>query len=155
MPPRVRVWDWIGALVTCCLLPNHMNYIVLVLSFSRCDNIHLSSSLMHVVIRGICTAHDAAGVRMGSSVSSAYECGVIPWQWVIPITLVVYSRNNTGPRTLPCGMPQTIAVFVDCFPLKLTVWVCCEMKDNKQSNRNKELLLRFADSFNCFQSICL
>ena len=105
-PWRVGVWYRICAFVTCCLLPNHMDCVLFVFSFSRFD-IHLSSSSMHAVIRGICVTHDEAGVWMESCVSSAYESGVIQWRRAISITSAAYSRNNTGPRTLPCRTPQT------------------------------------------------
>ena len=97
------------------------NAFCFVLSFNRFDDIHLSISSMHAVIRGTYVTHDEAGAWMESCMSSAYECGVIPCRRAISITSAVYSRNNTGPRTLPCGTPQTTADFVDCFTLKLTI----------------------------------
>ena len=82
-------------LAVCC--PNHMNCVLFVFSFSRFDDIHLSSSSMHAVICGTYVTHDEAGVWMKSYVSSAYECGVIPWRRAISITSAAYSRNY-GPH---------------------------------------------------------
>ena len=44
-----------------------------------------------------------------------YECGVIPWRWIISVTSAVYSRNNTGPRTLPLEMRKQLLTLLNIY----------------------------------------
>ena len=46
-------------------------------------------------------------------VSSAYDWPYSPWSCIIVSTSAVYSRNDSGPSTLPCGTSQTTAKVVD------------------------------------------
>ena len=61
--------------------------------------------------------------------SSAYECTRIQCQWVMPITLEVYKMKRIGPRTLPCGTPQSTGDLLYWPPVNFTLCVRSSMKD--------------------------
>ena len=45
-------------------------------------------------------------------------------------TSAAYSRNSTGPRTLPCGTPHVTSDTDERLPAKLTACVLLEIKDS-------------------------
>ena len=65
-------------------------------------------------------------VWIKSCVSSAYECRVIPCRWVILMSPTMH--NKITPVYLCCLAVHHKQQFVDCFLLKLAVWVCCLLK---------------------------
>ena len=65
-------------------------------------------------------------------VSSAYEWPISPWFCTIFRTSAVYSKNSSGPSTLPCGTPQITAEIVDRSLPTWTAWVLPVTKDSIQ-----------------------
>ena len=59
-------------------------------------------------------------------VSSANSLGQSDMLLVMSL---IYTENNNGPRTEPCGTPQLIFLQVDCLLSKDTYWHLLDKKD--------------------------
>ena len=102
-----RETDLRFTLTNCCPVPNKMNWVFPVFNFQRFSDIQQFISSVYVTNWGVDDSRSSAFLSMWSCSSSAYGCARRPCQWAKAVISVVYKRNNTEPRMLPCGTPHT------------------------------------------------